>query len=1136
MKSIIKKSILSSLVLVVLTCSIAGQGYNENIFFDKHLRPETPGVSQFLRYDEMPVSEYTGIPEISIPIYDMNIDGLKIPVKLTYHAGGIKVDQEASWVGLGWDLSMGSIVQIINDEDDLNLPYKIDARNIQRLLPDFPNGSCVSYYPIPTTTPTYFPLYETKRKNIVKITTDFHVPINGKYQKEGHLFDDYSTYPEYRDSEPDIFKVFLPTGELLNFIIDWNTNKFVVLNKKGYIINRTGNSWTVTNPYGDRFNFSTYLESYNTITGGFGGQGVYDIRKTTQIWLLSSIITRNGKYISFEYEVTPVTSDFNNNNYTTAISHSSVMKFNVLSDNTDYLNFISNYSPHVFSFDNNNTPPFEGTYYITNRTFESLFHLKKIIFPNGQINFTLSPRMDKNNQKKLDKIVVSNNIGDIINTLDFSYSYFSKPTGTGIDKLKLISIRNNAEQYRFKYDETTLPSNASYSQDCWGYYNGHTNTSLIPNPSRYILPSGWTYKPNNNNNMSANLPYTKMRILTEIQFPTGGKVEYEYESNTFDNYPIRVPDYDEAVSTTMVGITKGLGLRVKNIKYKDIQGNIVKQEQYQYSSGKAIFPKKFFRQKEYWVLDVTTVANNTFRVRDRRGIAEEINVNGFSIFNPLSSFNGVGYGIVSKKVISDNANDNSKIDTYYSNHPDIIDLFDNTTLYGCSPQEDDLVAFPAYKNERYPQNGTINYRKIYNANNEIVRSEDYDYDNDLSPTFYGARTSFYSYFVNITRMFEVTELSLTHRNTVSFYPIFDFEVLLTKTTTKDYFNGQTVEASETYEYDELNRLKNTIFETGNTLDKRITLYTYPRLNWYAETDLVNRNFINEPVNIEIKNGVNKSLSHIWKFYLNQNVGGCYDQIHPQFVEKRFGENNPVADRISYQRYDWHNNPIQIKIKDNEPTSYVWSYKSAYPILEIKNATYDEAENAANSNQKFMFKVFDGVGNQQYPFLPAAQLYPTDAEIWQLGETLRTNLPNAEVTTYTYKPLVGVTSITDPRGVKTSYNYDNYSRLINIKDNSDKKIESFDYLYVKDAKPVITSHSVNVNKVSITYFGCSSLTYTAIISYQVIPGSSISGSSAGGCNGTASITVPYSNTNYRITIKLITSAGFEFEDSIEVFVP
>ena len=60
--------------------------------------------------------------------------------------------------------------------------------------------------------------------------------------------------------------------------------------------------------------------------------------------------------------------------------------------------------------------------------------------------------------------------------------------------------------------------------------------------------------------------------------------------------------------------------------------------------------------------------------------------------------------------------------------------------------------------------------------------------------------------------------------------------------------------------------------------------------------------------------------------------------------------------------------------------------------------------------------------------------------------LRTQLPNALVTTYTYKPLVGVASMTDPRGVTTTYDYDTFNRLKMVKDNNSKPVEGYEYHY------------------------------------------------------------------------------------------
>ena len=60
--------------------------------------------------------------------------------------------------------------------------------------------------------------------------------------------------------------------------------------------------------------------------------------------------------------------------------------------------------------------------------------------------------------------------------------------------------------------------------------------------------------------------------------------------------------------------------------------------------------------------------------------------------------------------------------------------------------------------------------------------------------------------------------------------------------------------------------------------------------------------------------------------------------------------------------------------------------------------------------------------------------------------LRASLPQAQITSYTYQPMAGVTSITDPCGVVSYYEYDILQRLNRQKDNYRQTIKAYDYRY------------------------------------------------------------------------------------------
>jgi len=78
----------------------------------ENIIPPSPNAAALGKFGDIPVGPSTGIPQITIPIYNYEgkTNALRLSVSLDYHAGGVRVDEVASNVGIGWALNAGGIV------------------------------------------------------------------------------------------------------------------------------------------------------------------------------------------------------------------------------------------------------------------------------------------------------------------------------------------------------------------------------------------------------------------------------------------------------------------------------------------------------------------------------------------------------------------------------------------------------------------------------------------------------------------------------------------------------------------------------------------------------------------------------------------------------------------------------------------------------------------------------------------------------------------------------------------------------------------------------------------------------------------------------------------------------------------
>lgn len=64
-----------------------------------------PGIGSLMKQVDYPVSLYTGLVNIEIPLYEIIEGDIRFPISLQYHASGLKVFDFDGQVEAGWSLS-----------------------------------------------------------------------------------------------------------------------------------------------------------------------------------------------------------------------------------------------------------------------------------------------------------------------------------------------------------------------------------------------------------------------------------------------------------------------------------------------------------------------------------------------------------------------------------------------------------------------------------------------------------------------------------------------------------------------------------------------------------------------------------------------------------------------------------------------------------------------------------------------------------------------------------------------------------------------------------------------------------------------------------------------------------------------
>lgn len=88
----------------------------------------SPEMASMVRNIVYPVSYSTGLVNISIPLFEIGCNDIKLPITLSYHSSGVKVNDPSGWVGQNWSLECEPMIaRTVKGRDDAAAGYKCNV-------------------------------------------------------------------------------------------------------------------------------------------------------------------------------------------------------------------------------------------------------------------------------------------------------------------------------------------------------------------------------------------------------------------------------------------------------------------------------------------------------------------------------------------------------------------------------------------------------------------------------------------------------------------------------------------------------------------------------------------------------------------------------------------------------------------------------------------------------------------------------------------------------------------------------------------------------------------------------------------------------------------------------------------------
>jgi YD repeat-containing protein len=1013
-------------LLVIFSYTFA----QERLGTENFIPVNAPDITAFNQVNFLPISEYTGKPNITIPLYEIKIGSLKIPIGLTYNYGGVKVDAVASSVGMNWSLQAGgNVSRQVNGLNDLDVQGALNGSGTLGYLATA-TSNCSQYMSI--------------------------------------------------DGEPD---VFLASAPGLN-------TKFIPKRAPGIpgTVQYNGDCIELTN-LGNKISlkqwwYNSFLQLRPTWPNNLTETIGYDLDLVS-----TRIVNTNGFIYSFsDFSISAIESDrtdWDNSpqqpilpkSYNTNVtSHQLSSIYDPTTDRYVYFDYNLPYTQNAF-YNKKGVFRTDGT--IGSKNIQlNIFknkRLSKIRFDEGEVEFFYNfSRLDlptyENNialdNKALSRITVKDIHGKIIKDIRLVYSNVQSKEGcTAVECYRLFLKEvyfvgqqgNTLPGYKFTYNPIKLPKRLSYITDFFGFYNGESANPqptitghYIPITYHYPNHGKYSFLPfdigdpnyqqlNGNYSLASNANFAKAGILEKIEYPTGGYMILENESNEFK----------------ILGHTvQGGGLRVKKQKLYDSDATLVREISYEYKNSDGSTSGTIVNLPKYndYIFAKQSPGIRIFQTNMANQKTTESSYIGYSRLKIKET----GNGYVVKNFTSP---------ADYPNTDGIVTLPTNPTSIaqqrvsnGCSPNltvDKDLLRGKLLKEEIFKEGGYLKqkttHQYAYKSFGTIPISSTItnpdgitDAEGCEAAPFFMSESANLPIERNLIATSQVTRYN-NDGSTVSAQSDFTYDTdypFIKEKSVLDSKNNRQV--SKNYYANDITLVKPSSGPLGSPPTPEFLAYLRAKS---ALDSLKAQNRIAEIIKTETyeKIGTTEDLLSTQQISFGDwgsKLTNSGNIIAPEFKKSAKGaitNSNKLEDDIIFHKYDNKGNLIEASKADGTHVYFIWGYNQNRVIAKIENFTADQAapllllistaQTASDADDDTTFGFLGKEGTLRNKL----QLIRNHS-----------SLSNAEMTSYTYDPLIGITSITDSRGQTTYYHYDEFNRLEYITDVDGKIVGKNEY--------------------------------------------------------------------------------------------